>query len=172
MLHPDDQRGEEFLDSWTTSFEALDGLCIGEVVQSGEWVVHFCTTCQAEDAGEEYRSLVSHGGENRPVLTRPGGRRLFRDFITDQLQGKTTILRTGNLRQNICNNESDLQAAVDNLSLGRGLHRLCGAGAKIDASEGEDNYCAIVFILSFKLTAMDTANRRIQLNGRWLDIVH
>jgi hypothetical protein len=29
-----------------------------------------------------------------------------------------------------------------------------------------------VFMLSFKLTAMDTANRRIQLNGHWLDIVH
>jgi hypothetical protein len=87
MLHSDDQRGEEFLDSWTISFEALDGLCIGEAVQSGEWVVHFCTTCQADDAGEEYRSLVSHGGENRPVLTRPGGRRLFRDLITDQRSG-------------------------------------------------------------------------------------
>ncbi|KAJ1405085.1 hypothetical protein B484DRAFT_404552 [Ochromonadaceae sp. CCMP2298] len=57
MLHSDDQREEEFVDSWTTSFDALDGLCPGEAVHSGEWVVHFCTTCQAEDAGEEYRSL-------------------------------------------------------------------------------------------------------------------
>jgi hypothetical protein len=106
------------------------------------------------------------------VLTRPHGQKLTPGFITDQLQGKTTILRTGNLRQNICNNEMDLQAAVDNLPLGRRLHRLCGAGGKTDASEGEDNYCAILFILSFKLTAMDTANRRIQLNGHWLYIVH
>ncbi|KAJ1437478.1 hypothetical protein B484DRAFT_477388, partial [Ochromonadaceae sp. CCMP2298] len=57
MLHSDVQREQEFANSWTTSFEALDGLCPGEAVHSGEWVVHFCTTCQAEDAGEEYRSL-------------------------------------------------------------------------------------------------------------------
>jgi hypothetical protein len=172
MLHSDVQREEEFLDTWTTSFDALDGLYPGEAVQSGEWVVNFCTTCKAEDAGEEFRSLVGLAGGNRPVLIRPHGQKLTQGFIQRALQGKTTILRTGKLRQNMCNNELDLQAAVDNLPLGRRLHRLCGAGAKTDASEGEDNYCAILFMLSFKLTAMDTANRRIQLNGHWLDIVH
>jgi hypothetical protein len=176
MLHSVVQREEEFLETWTTSFDALDGLCPAEAVQSGEWVVHFCNTCQTEEAGEEYRSLVIHSGGhsagNRPVLTRPHRQKLTQGFIQCELQGKTTILRTGNLRQNICNNEFDLQAAVDDLPLGRRLHRLCGAGGKTDPSEGEDNYCAIVFMLSFKLTAMDTANRRIQLNGHWLDIVH
>ncbi|KAJ1393382.1 hypothetical protein B484DRAFT_473031, partial [Ochromonadaceae sp. CCMP2298] len=171
MLHSYVQREKEFVDSWTTSLDALDGLCPGEAVHSGEWVVHFCTTCQAEDAGEDLRSLVSHSAGNRPVLAGPGGRRLTPSFIKNELQGKTSILRRGKLRKNICNNEFDLQAAVDNLDLGRRLHRLCGAGAKTDATEGEDNYCTILFMLSFKITAMDPANRRIQLNGHWLDIV-
>jgi hypothetical protein len=60
------------LDSWTIYFDALDGLCPAEAVQCGEWVVHFCTTCLAEDAGEGFRSLVGLAGGDRPVLTNLG----------------------------------------------------------------------------------------------------
>ncbi|KAJ1412125.1 hypothetical protein B484DRAFT_435461 [Ochromonadaceae sp. CCMP2298] len=49
-LHSNTQRENEFKVSWTTSFDTLAWLCPAEAVQSGDWIVHFCTTCQAEDA--------------------------------------------------------------------------------------------------------------------------